>query len=262
MKTKILVMMMAVMFIIAGNAFALDLGANITIFDGVNPMGIGQGGEDQEIEPGTIMPEVFDLEGMFFDAGVISMVGEWDFVNPVWSNTSQTFIDSGDLFIDTDGDVVYGTPADNTGHGLGAFTTQHFGYDYVVDLDFVTKNYVLYEIVDNTLLSAVLYDETEVANPWAYASGGVEKGSGSFEYYTGLTDAEVGFASASGLHNLVKIDLSNLAEMNDQICDTFHFTQECGNDNLMGRVCPIPEPASMMLLGLGAFGFIGFRRKK
>jgi hypothetical protein len=34
---------------------------------------------------------------------------------------------------------------------------------------------------------------------------------------------------------------------------------QCGNDNLMGD--PVPEPSTIIFLGLGILGLVGFRKK-
>jgi hypothetical protein len=41
----------------------------------------------------------------------------------------------------------------------------------------------------------------------------------------------------------------------------FHWTMACGNDVVEGGGTPIPEPATMLLLGSGLLGIAGLRRK-
>jgi len=51
-------------------------------------------------------------------------------------------------------------------------------------------------------------------------------------------------------------DLGNVDEMG------FHWTMACGNDVVEGGGTPIPEPATMLLLGSGLIGLAGYGRKK
>ena len=44
---------------------------------------------------------------------------------------------------------------------------------------------------------------------------------------------------------------------------TAHFTMECSNDDLMAQgTAPVPEPATILLMGFGLLGIAGFTRKK
>ncbi len=105
-------------------ARALELGINITVFDNQKSEsykstqdtmgydGIGVGKEDQETEPKTLRSEMWDLEAFYLNGTVLSMVGQWDFLNGEkmvhdWERTyydqdNDGYYTSGDVFIDID----------------------------------------------------------------------------------------------------------------------------------------------------------------
>ena len=61
-------------------AFALDLGTNITIYDGVSNSQDWHGtNEDQEVEPNCLHGQSWDLEGFFLNGSILTMVGGFDF---------------------------------------------------------------------------------------------------------------------------------------------------------------------------------------
>ncbi|OQX02860.1 MAG: hypothetical protein BWK80_57010 [Desulfobacteraceae bacterium IS3] len=41
----------------------------------------------------------------------------------------------------------------------------------------------------------------------------------------------------------------------------FHWAMTCGNDTIEGRIPPTPEPGTMLLLGSGLLGLLGYRRR-
>lgn len=243
MKSIKLVMVFGIAFLllITGNAFALDFGLDITRYDGSGD-GTGWWGaqEDQEVELNCIGSQVWDLEGFFLKGSKLTMVGGWDFKN----GASGYNFPSGDLFIDV----------------LGINNGNSYGYDYVFDMDFAGGSYNIYKLTENSIIEDVYYSQNNNSNPWRYKSGGITVvENGSIGYYAGLSDSDTGFMG--GTHYAASVALDFLdpgAEFRS------HFTMKCGNDNLIGQgtAAPVPEPSTMILMGIGLIGIAGFGRKK
>ncbi|RLA99175.1 MAG: hypothetical protein DRG83_13440 [Deltaproteobacteria bacterium] len=264
MKIKLMLFLVLSVFLFCSSTWALDLGNNITIYDnrssGTGWFAGSQANphEDQEVEPGMQTGQVWDLEGFFLDGTTLAVVGGFDFEDGYGG------YDSGDIFIDTDGVVKYGTDAElgqMSGDGITTISNV-YGYEYVLDLDFDSMTYSVLQLSSDSFLS-VYFDENEGSNPWRYKEGG-SKVSGwqgkSFEFYKeGLGDSEVADL-LGGSHYAFAVDLGFLPEGTEFIS---HFTIECGNDNLMGQgTIPAPEPATMLLVGTGLIGLAGLVRRK
>jgi hypothetical protein len=247
----------------AGTAMAY--GINITIPDEQTGSGAwySPDNEDNEVEPGNVASQGWDLEGFFLDGNILTMIGGYDFANGVYSNGWGKWFTSGDLFIDINGDVKYGTDVSPLGGANGYNTISNtYGYDYAINLDFSNDSFTVFSIDSDSSLNSVFFRQNDQSNPWEYVSGGTELNLGSDQtkltYITGLSDSAVGFNG--GTHNSVSLDLSSFLAHGTEF--TAHFTMGCGNDNLMGEGVVTPEPATMVLMGIGLLGIgFGIRRK-
>jgi hypothetical protein len=267
----LLISAMAIMLTV-GSAFAF--GTEITIFDENGTEGVGIASEDNEAEPGMVQSAAWDLEGFFLDDNnILTMVGTYDFAEGEYGD--GMLLESGDVFIDVDGDARYGDIHNLLTQG-NTTVNDTFGYDYVLDMDFEDLTYDVYALGADTMTITSYYAQNQGSNPWRYASGGTLMAEGvSFDYLTGLSDAESGgFSGWGATHNAVTgLDLSFI---DPNISSNFvaHFTMECGNDNLMGAgtltsttpvggggMADAPEPATMLLLGSGLAGLAGLRRR-
>lgn len=248
MKISKLVVCALVLVFAAIQVFA----SNITVEDDnfrTPRIGTGQGGEDEETEPGMVLSQDWDLEGFFFENNELSLVGGYNF------KTGFDGMKSGDIFIATSrptfGDVT------NTSTDGNRSVQNTYGFNYVLDLNFADMTYDIFSLGGNTTVITTFYAENQGSNPWKYKDGGtLEKESLPFQFAEDVQDT--GFTGAEH-YSLTGFDLSLFLNHGEMFYS--HFTMQCGNDNLMGRGTVVPEPTTMVLLGSGLVGLALHRRR-
>lgn len=255
------------------NPTAASIGSSITISDGnYSQSGWYGNHEDNETEtnPDTVRDQVWDLEGMYMNGSALTLVGGFDFRDGTRYG-SYTY-KGGDIFIDTTGDAKY-TYADNGNAGLGGTVSNSFGYDYVIHFNSGLTSYSVFQIGSTATVSRGL--DIQASDPWRYVSGGTAVtgyqnvaigGYGTLDasaYSVMTTYGSTGpgllGTGTNNTHYYVSVDTSFLPSRTDS---TFHYTIECGNDNLMGRTTTVPDGGSALALLAGGLGtLVAFRRR-
>ena len=255
----------ALLFLLTGltaaPAAAFSLGNNITIYDGNATSESWYGsGEDQEVEPGMVKNQVWDLEAFFIDSeNILSLSGGFNFSTGVEGHTS------GDIFIaviDTENDVPAYGDIHRTGSDGNTTHIGSYGYDFVLDLDFETDSYQVYQLDETSVLQTAYYRQNEGSSPWQYNAEDNDDTallSGSFDFLDSNLPAEVTDFTGRTHYLLTGFDLSFLGHGTEFYS---HYTMGCGNDNLMGSGVVVPEPGTWILLGSGLMILALVRRRK
>ena len=247
---KKLILFVAFLSLLAAFGAAQVYAGNITIFDGQTSGSVGTWtnrgnapGEDQEVEPGCVGAQVWDLEAFVLTGKNLSMIGGFNFKDGYGG------FDGGDIFVDTvsGGSNVY-------------------GYEYAIKMNIIGTggSYTVYQLDNNPAFSTVYFSQNNASNPWQLQSGGTALYTGTLTFTSGLTNAQTGFlGDVNGVPSHYSVELANLADYLLTTGALFHYTMECGNDNLMG-LAPVPIPPTALLFGSGLLGvsLLGLRRRQ
>jgi hypothetical protein len=254
----------------AAKAYANDITISDTVGSGSGWYGAQ---ENNEVEPNCVTSQIWDMEKFLFNPTTkkLQMQGGFDMVNGVNAGSPYGYFYSGDIFIDVNGDARWGantpTGLNPSGNGYQTVGNANYKWDYVIAFGrtgggagggVLDGTYRVYNITGSSVDVLAYFDQNDKSNPMRYSSGGSLVTSGG-----GLT--QTSFLDGEGTHYVLgNMDLSFLAGTGTGNF-TFHFTEGCGNDLLMGRTTAFSIPdggltAGLLGLSLSVIGLCGRRR--
>ena len=206
--------------------------------------------ENNETEPGTQQGQRWDLENIFLNGTSLTIRGGFDYANGV--TVGSRTIHRGDILIDINGDAVHPWSSSAGANNLNST----FHYDYAIHFNVTDTSNLKYQIVrlnDGSTFDVVT--DIPGSNPWRISDNSLNDGASGLGT-AGLTS----YTDGEGMHWDLTVDLgvngytSLLNDMGSSQSGSFvHYSIECGNDTIIGRV---PDGGTtLILLGL-SFGLV------